>query len=199
MKMDRKVSLKPLIRPSRSRLAEAPITWAIAVGSFIIISQTTPAARGADEADFRRDVAPLLRQHCLRCHNSEKMRGELDLSSAATAIQGGLAGPVIVPNKPDESLLLKRVINGSMPPQKDGRRLTPDEVQSITRWIQAGAKWPDGVVLTVATPVLPPPPLPPPNPIENSSTAKLPLSPAPVASQMSSPSRRGRWWRNRCR
>ncbi len=100
------------------------------------------SAACADEA------LPLLAKHCVTCHNTSDPKAGLDLSQSATALKGGDSGAVIVPSKPSESILLERVTDGSMPPEHDGRRLTPAEVAILKNWIANGAKWPDGKKLS---------------------------------------------------
>ncbi|HMC12610.1 MAG TPA: c-type cytochrome domain-containing protein, partial [Pirellulaceae bacterium] len=104
----------------------------------------------AGEIDFEKQVAPILVQNCLKCHNGTKSRAGLNLASRETALKGSDAGEVIVPGQPQQSLLLKRAEDGSMPPEADGRRLTAEEVEVLTAWVKGGAKWPDGLVLSAA-------------------------------------------------
>ena len=57
----------------------------------------------ADKIDFTLDVKPLLESTCLSCHDSEKPKGELELTTRALAIKGGEKGAGIVPGKPADS------------------------------------------------------------------------------------------------
>src|SRR5262249_11610689 len=54
-------------------------------------------------------------------------------------------GPAVVPGKPQQSLLLKRVIHKDakrrMP--KEGEQLTGEQVAHLTKWIAEGAAWPE--------------------------------------------------------
>jgi mono/diheme cytochrome c family protein len=103
-------------------------------------------------------AARILSQNCVRCHNADKTRGGLDLSSRAAALAGGATNPqAIVPAKPDESLIVERARDGSMPPPKDGRRLTDAETETLVRWIEQGAPWPDGQTLPLIEPRSRPP------------------------------------------
>ena len=54
-------------------------------------------------------MRPILEQRCFKCHSAqaEKLQGGLHLDSRAGWQQGGDSGPVIVPGKPDESLLVR--------------------------------------------------------------------------------------------
>jgi hypothetical protein len=101
----------------------------------------------ASTVDFGRDVAPLFRQHCLRCHHPGNKRGDLSLATLADLKETGQ----IVPGKPDESPLLRLMTpradaaRARMP--KEGKPLSASEIDVIRRWIAGGATWPDGVVL----------------------------------------------------
>ncbi|MEO8027871.1 MAG: c-type cytochrome domain-containing protein, partial [Bryobacteraceae bacterium] len=63
---------------------------------------------------FQHDVLPLLEQRCLSCH-SAKPFGQLDLRTLDSVMAGGTSGRVVMPGKPAESLLWKRVESGQMP------------------------------------------------------------------------------------
>src|SRR6267142_3766186 len=74
------------------------------------------SAFAAEPPDFERDVAPLLVNHCLDCHQPKKRSGKLDLSTWTSLLVGGEQGPTLTPGKPTESLLVQRITAGEMPP-----------------------------------------------------------------------------------
>ncbi len=76
---------------------------------------------------------------CLKCHSGKKPKGELDLSTAEGILKGGESGPVVAPGKPADSLLFEKIDNGTMPPGKRDH-LNVAEVETVRRWIVAGAK-----------------------------------------------------------
>jgi cytochrome b subunit of formate dehydrogenase len=78
-------------------------------------------------------IESLFAGRCLACHGSGGM-ADLDLSSYASALQGGQSGPVILPGEPETSLLILRQVAGNHPGQ-----LTPDELTLVRQWIDAGA------------------------------------------------------------
>ncbi len=94
----------------------------------------------ADET-FEKDVRPLLIRNCIQCHGPEKQKGGLRLDSRAGRQKGGTSGPVILPGKPEESLLLKAVQGKdgvkAMPPKG---KLSQRELRILTQWIKDGAK-----------------------------------------------------------
>jgi hypothetical protein len=97
-----------------------------------------------DAVDFRRDVAPILQQRCLTCHNDRNQRGGLSLHSAKAADKGGDSGQVIVSGKPDSSYLLDLVTpsEGTAEMPKEAPPLKAKEVATLRRWIADGATWP---------------------------------------------------------
>jgi len=101
------------------------------------------AAPGRASDDFEKHVRPLLAEKCQSCHGAEKAKGGLRLDSRAALLKGGDRGPAIAPGKPAESLLVKAVGYAGdlkMPPKG---KLSDTEIALLTRWIEAGAVWPD--------------------------------------------------------
>ena len=106
-----------------------------------------PPTTPAEPIDFARDVYPLLRRACFECHGPDKQKGELRLDTRPLAFHGGSGGPAIVPGKPGESELIRRVMlpKGSdevMPARGDP--LSRAEVDTLRAWVQQGAPWPEG-------------------------------------------------------
>ncbi len=87
---------------------------------------------------FERDIRPILKANCFRCHGGEEeSKGGLDLRLRRFMVTGGDSGAAIEPGKRDESLLFERVRSGEMPPTD--RKLSSDEVARIGAWIDQGA------------------------------------------------------------
>src|SRR5262245_5174673 len=104
-------------------------------------AETKPneSGKAAPQPDFERDVAPIFKAKCLKCHGEKERKGELDLRTVASALKGGESGTVIVPKDPEKSLLYEKVLEGEMPPGKKDR-LSEAELVTIRRWIEAGAR-----------------------------------------------------------
>ncbi|MCA9139891.1 MAG: PSD1 domain-containing protein, partial [Planctomycetales bacterium] len=98
----------------------------------------------AQTPDFEKEIAPLLIRRCIECHTGSDPAGGLSLQTRDGLLAGGHSGDAIDGSTPDESLLLSRVVDGEMPPEKQGRsqKIPDDEVQLLTRWLQSGADWP---------------------------------------------------------
>ncbi|MBI2804218.1 MAG: DUF1553 domain-containing protein [Planctomycetes bacterium] len=84
------------------------------------------------ESEFDRTIAPLLIERCIDCHSGPKPKGKLDLTKKASAAK------VLVPGKPGDSDLWKRVEAGEMPPKKP---LPAKEKVILKQWIDSGAVW----------------------------------------------------------
>ena len=66
----------------------------------------------------QHDVLPFLFTRCIVCHGRRNQDAGLDLRSVESILKGGKSGPAVVPGKPAESLLIKRVHAKEMPPPK---------------------------------------------------------------------------------
>jgi len=110
-------------------------------------SAITPVPVAIDgEVDYARDVAPVLKQNCLACHNAKQREGGLSIETPADMLQGGESGEAILPGEPDASflyLVASRQSEPVMPPlpnQMNAHKLTGEDVWKLKRWIELGAK-----------------------------------------------------------
>ena len=98
-----------------------------------------------EPVDFARDVQPLLRDRCERCHGAKKHEGGLRLDLRQRAFTGGDSGPAIVAKDSAKSQLFRRVTSDEpdhrMPPT--GKPLSAKEIAILRSWIDEGARWPD--------------------------------------------------------
>lgn len=107
--------------------------------AFFIIALICSMHCLAIEPEFERDVRPILKAYCWHCHGEEpELGGGLDARLVHTLVKGGESGAAVVAGKPDESLLLKRVLTDEMPP--GDKKLNQTQKQTLAAWIQAGAK-----------------------------------------------------------
>jgi hypothetical protein len=109
----------------------------------LALTSTQPAA--PPEEVTEHDVIPIMYLRCTVCHGLRRQEGGLDLRSSASMLKGGNSGPAIVPGHPEQSLLLKRIQSGDMPPKKELmdvsiKLITPLETEKVSRWIAAGAQ-----------------------------------------------------------
>jgi hypothetical protein len=95
-----------------------------------------PAA--TTNASFANDIMPILESRCINCHGGDRTQKGLDMKTYESLMAGSENGPVIAPGDAGNSLLVDQLVQGKMP--KRGPKLTPDQVQLITDWVNAGAK-----------------------------------------------------------
>lgn len=94
------------------------------------------AASADDPVDFRSQIQPLLKRHCVKCHSAGKHEADLRLHSAKSIAAGGKSGPLLEPGQPDQSRLWQRVDEDEMPPETP---LSDEEKSLLRRWIAEGA------------------------------------------------------------
>ena len=96
--------------------------------------------------DFVRDIKPIFRDACFKCHGPEKEKGGLSLVAKARAMEGGDTGAGILPGNSAASALVHRIAaldeDTAMPPE--GERLSATHVGLVRAWIDQGAVWPAG-------------------------------------------------------
>src|SRR5688572_16944506 len=96
------------------------------------------APANAAAPTFEKDIRPILKAHCFDCHGEgEKLKGGVDLRLQRLMLTGGDNGAVLVPGKPDKSLLFTMVESGEMPRRE--KKLTAEQIGLIKKWIAAGA------------------------------------------------------------
>ena len=86
---------------------------------------------------FESAVQPLVRARCAACHDAKTKQAGLSVETRDDLLTGGRTGAAIVPGRPAESLLLGMITTGKMP--MGGPKLSPEEIATIRRWIEAGA------------------------------------------------------------
>lgn len=102
-------------------------------------------ASADDEISFQDDVAPILEQHCLSCHDDRVHEGDFSLQSAATFFESGY----VERGNATASDLIDAVTlhDGKARMPKDAESLNPKEVKALSQWINDGAAWPAGLRL----------------------------------------------------
>ncbi|MBS1822270.1 MAG: cytochrome C [Acidobacteria bacterium] len=116
------------------------------------VNQPTPAIAGStnDPATpefYTGHVQPIFKKYCYRCHGGLNHRGGLTLSTRAGLLRGGESGQVIVPGDAANSLLVKLIRHegtkktpGPMPSKS--AKLADADIETVERWVQAGALMP---------------------------------------------------------
>jgi hypothetical protein len=102
------------------------------------------SVESADAPVTEDDVLPILFLRCTPCHGKQRQQGGLDLHTRNAILKGGKSGLAMVPGKPRESLIVKKLRAGEMPPKQglddvSTKRITRAEVERLERWIAQGA------------------------------------------------------------
>lgn len=113
------------------------IAWSLLTAAALL--GHSAISRAADGPLFERDIAPLLAARCGKCHGEAEAEAGLDVRRRANLLVGGDSGASLVPGKPDESLLWKRVSAGEMPPEGE-TAFSDAEKETLRLWIADGAK-----------------------------------------------------------
>jgi hypothetical protein len=111
------------------------------VAALAAIAGSLHAAAVAPVVDYGRDIRPILAENCFYCHGQDigKRKGKLRLDT----LDGQRAKDVVIPGKPDDSELIKRILttdaDDHMPPKDSNRHLTEAQKTLLRRWIVDGA------------------------------------------------------------
>ncbi|NNE92352.1 MAG: hypothetical protein HKN23_11950 [Verrucomicrobiales bacterium] len=98
------------------------------------------ATASAAPPNFIDDVLPIFKEHCLSCHNPDKKKADLDLSTTQTVQIGSSGGEIVKPGVPDTSVLFMVIDHHedfeAMPPKKP--KLPEAQLKTIHAWIAEG-------------------------------------------------------------
>jgi len=89
------------------------------------------------KVDYATKIAPLLAEHCVRCHGPKLQESELRLDTLDNIQLGGKKGPAAVPGNSAESPLI-RAIRGERPYREmppDAPSLRPADIKLLADWI----------------------------------------------------------------
>jgi len=110
-------------------------------GSIAFLACALAAAQ--DAPTFVKDVAPIFQANCAGCHAATVRMGSLNLDSYEGLEKGGTKGQVIEPGKSAESRLYLMITGKASPAMPlSGKPLAEGDIETIRRWIDAGAKAP---------------------------------------------------------
>lgn len=103
---------------------------------------TVEKATGSEKVKFGLHIAPVLIAQCTGCHGARQPAGDLSMLTFAALIRGGDSGAPVLPGKPADSLLLKKIkgtAGDRMPLRKPA--LSDEVLAQFETWINEGAKF----------------------------------------------------------
>jgi WD40 repeat protein len=133
--------------PNRVQMLRCLSFRALRVAALVVFCVAVRA-----EERVAREAMRVLQGQCLSCHNAEKHKGGLDMTSREKLFAGAENGAVIDTNKMAASLLLKVLepeADPHMPPKK---QLSTNQIAVLTKWITAGAPWDSAALAEAAAP-----------------------------------------------
>ncbi len=125
-----------------------------ALASALMSLNSLAGAVPADQSEFFENrIRPLLADKCFSCHSAraKSVKGNLRLDLKSGVAKGGDSGALLVPGKPEESLLVQSVLGKAkdldrMPPKGDA--LSAVEIDALRHWITTGAADPREDIVT---------------------------------------------------
>src|SRR4051812_2720479 len=108
-----------------------PFRWTLALAFAAV------PVLAADPNPLAKKAQDVLKAHCYRCHGAEgNVEGGMNFVTDLDRLVGRKK---VVPGKPDESPLFKRVVAGTMPPPDVKDRPSESDKAALRAWISAGA------------------------------------------------------------
>ena len=113
-------------------------TLALPLAAAAQTAAPAPTAAPAAKITYDEHIVPLFRNQCLKCHNPDKAKGDLDLSTFGASLKGGSSGVVLLGGDPDGSKLFKSVMHSEDPTMPPNNKLPEKELALIKAWIAGG-------------------------------------------------------------
>ncbi len=127
------------------------LAWAFGLAGFVPANHASPSAgisAPENKVDFNHDIRPILAENCFLCHGPDdgRRKAKLRFDQKEEAFKPLKDGSfAIVPGDPGKSQLMARVSSRDdqeiMPPVKTGKKLGPQQIDLLRRWIAEGAPW----------------------------------------------------------
>ena len=98
-------------------------------------------------AIFQKEIAPLMKEHCVKCHGGEKTKADLDLVTREGLLKGGENGVAVVPFSAAESKVMKMLRHEEEPYMPEKKPRLPDAaIAKFAAWIDAGAPYSEPLI-----------------------------------------------------
>ncbi len=122
---------------------ESAPTLSIAMKSLsFLLSVRAPVLAGASsyaqQLTYHEHILPVVKNQCLKCHNADKPKAALDLSTFGGTMKGGSSGLIVTGGDPDGSPLYKSVTHAAEPTMPPKSKLPDKEIELIKKWIAGG-------------------------------------------------------------
>lgn len=122
------------------------IAFALGIALPVLLPLTAAAEEHGAAPASPAQAMGLLKTQCLGCHNAEKKKGGLSLTTRDLALKGGDNGPALKAGDASHSPLITSLTDSGdahMPPKK---QLPEKQVNLLKAWVNAGAPWDDAAL-----------------------------------------------------
>jgi WD40 repeat protein len=92
-------------------------------------------------SELTRDALVILKNDCSGCHNAEKHKGGLDLSSREALLKGGDEGGVVNLADAEKSRLLTVLRSDADPHMPPKKQLDNAQIATLSQWVREGLTW----------------------------------------------------------
>jgi len=95
-------------------------------------------ASAEDKTTYDDQAFQIFQQTCLNCHNPDKAKGGLDLSTFGGTLKGGSGGKVVEPGDLGSTLIKALLPGAEKPMPPEGEKLSNDKIEILKHWIDGG-------------------------------------------------------------
>ena len=99
---------------------------------------SAPPSTSTNSISFKQDIAPWLISACGQCHITQQ-RGRFSLASYQALLQGAKGAVVLFAGNSRGSRIIEVIESGDMP--RGGGKVSPEQLNSLKKWIDEGAKF----------------------------------------------------------
>ncbi len=104
----------------------------------VIFLTLSTVASASDKLTYDDHAFTIFQQACLNCHNPDKAKGGLDLSTYGNTLKGGSGGKVVEAGDPGSTLIKALLPGADKPMPPEGEKLASEQVEILKGWIEGG-------------------------------------------------------------
>jgi ankyrin repeat protein len=118
----------------------------VCAGFVVLLQSGILLGQSPAKVDFKKDVQPLFNQYCVGCHGPTQQMNGFRLDRRSDALRGATVTRPILPGDSARSALVGRIAGNELGPQMPPTgAMSAAQIDTIKRWIDEGANWPDDV------------------------------------------------------
>jgi hypothetical protein len=105
---------------------------------WLILIASSSLGFSQEKVSYDDHIFPIFQQACLNCHNPDKTKGGLDLSSYSATLKGSSGGKIVEAGELASSLIavVEHSAEPVMPPEGD--KLAANQISLLKQWIEGG-------------------------------------------------------------